>query len=106
MRVLLDENLPHDLAGLLTTHSVDTVAGRNWKGILNGTLLTLVGQDYDAFLTMDRRLPNQQEIARLPFAVVLLLAPSNRLVHLRPLLAEVLQVLPAVKPGALYTVGA
>lgn len=106
MRVLLDENLPHDLSGLLVGHHVDTVVGRGWGGVENGQLLKRASGEYDAFLTMDRKLPDQQRIAELPFGVVLLLAPSNRLHHVRPLVPELLRMLPSMKPGALYTVAA
>ena len=39
MRVLLDENLPHDLAGALVGFEVVTVQGMEWAGIKNGELL-------------------------------------------------------------------
>jgi hypothetical protein len=84
MRVLLDENLPHDLAALLSGHEADTVAGRGWSGVENGELLRVASGSYDAFVTMDRLLPEQQRVERLPFAVIVLLAPTNRMSHLRP----------------------
>ena len=104
MRVLLDENLPHDLAALLSGHQADTVAGRGWAGVQNGELLKLASGKYDAFLTMDRRLPDQQRIERLPFAVLLLVAPTNRMVHLRALLPAILQALETALPGTLTAV--
>ncbi len=106
MRVLLDENLPHDLAGLLSGHQADTVAGCGWAGVQNGELLNLASGKYDAFLTMDRRLPDQQRIERLPFAVLLLVAPTNRLAHLQPLLPAILEKLEAALPGTLTVVEA
>ena len=105
MRVLLDENLPHDLTGWLVGHQVDTVAGRGWKGNANGKLLLLASDDYNAFLTMDRRLPEQQRIAHLPFGIVLLAAPTNRPEPLQLLVSEILRVLPAVQAGSLVIVG-
>lgn len=92
--------------GLLVGHAVETVAWRGWAGVRNGELLKRASGAFDAFLTMDRRLPDQQHIAQLPFGVILLLAPSNRLVHLRPLVPEVLRVLPTVVAGSLHMVGA
>jgi len=35
MRVLLDEQLPIDLASQLRGHAVETVADRGWAGIKN-----------------------------------------------------------------------
>jgi len=60
----------------------------------------------EAFLTMDRRLPAQQRIADLPFAVILIQAPTNRLSHLEPLVPRILETLEAAEPGSLHIVGA
>ncbi len=92
--------------GLLVGHAVETVAGRGWAGVRNGELLKRASGEFDVFLTMDRRLPEQQRIAQLPFGMILLLAPSNRLVQLRSLVPEVLRIMPSVKPGSLHTAGA
>lgn len=106
MRLLLDENRPHDLAALLVGHQVDTVAGRGWSGIQNGELLAKAAAEFDAFLTMDRRLPEQQDVAQLSFGVLLLQATSNRMGDLRPLVPAILAALGTVRPGTLVTVGA
>lgn len=106
MRVLLDENLPLDLAALLVGHQVDTVAGRGWAGIQNGELLALAGGEFEAFLTMDRRLPEQQAIPRLPLGVLLIQAPSNRMRDLRPLVPAILSTLSRLGRGTLLSVGA
>jgi predicted nuclease of predicted toxin-antitoxin system len=53
VRVLLDEQLPVDLAEVLTGHTVDTVVGRGWAGIKNGDLLQRMRGEYDALVTMD-----------------------------------------------------
>ena len=106
VRVLLDENLPHDLAALLVGHQVETVAGRGWAGIQNGELLALAAAEFDAFLTMDRRLPEQQSIAQLPFGVILIQASSNRMRDLRPVVPAILRALPTLGPGTLLSVGA
>ena len=106
MRVLLDENLPHGLAGLLSGHEVRTVADLGWAGILNGELLQRAADRFDALRTMDRRLPMQQDVTRLAFAIVLIQAPSNRMVHLRPLVPAILRALSELKAGTVATVGA
>jgi hypothetical protein len=51
VRVLLDEQLPLDLAAALHGHSVDTVAGRGWTGITNRELLRRMEGEYDALVT-------------------------------------------------------
>lgn len=71
MRVLLDENLPHDLISALAGHYVSTVQGMGWAGVENGALLSRAGGQTDAFVTMDRKLEREQDLAVLPFGVVL-----------------------------------
>ena len=106
MRILLDENIPVDLATQLVGHQVDTVAGVGWAGIANGKLLDRASERYEAFVTMDRNIEYQQNISKLPIRVVVLRAPSNRLVHLRPLVPTILHALAALAPGQLTHVGA
>lgn len=106
MRVLLDEQLPLDLAATRQGHSIDTVVGRGWAGITNGELLRRMHGEYDALITMDRGIELQQDLATLPFGVLLVRAPSNRMVHLQPLVPPILDALPAVKPGQLHRISA
>lgn len=73
MKVLLDENLPAPMAGLLPKHEVRTAAEMGWSGIKNGKLLTLVeAAGFDVFLTGDKSLEHQNIIERLPFGVAIL----------------------------------
>jgi predicted nuclease of predicted toxin-antitoxin system len=53
MRILLDEDLPRRLGGLLIGHTVATVQVSGWSGIKNGQLLALAETQFDVFLTMD-----------------------------------------------------
>jgi hypothetical protein len=92
MRVLLDEQLHVDLATELRGHTVDTVAGRGWAGIKNRELLRRMRGYYDVLVTMDRNIEFQQRIAVLPFGIVLVRAPSNRIQDLRPLAPSILAV--------------
>ena len=50
MRVLLDENLPHDLIAALSGHEVSTVQGMGWAGVDNGELLSRASGNTDAFI--------------------------------------------------------
>ena len=105
MRILLDENLPVDLASDLAGHQVDTIVGLGWAGVANGELLRRAAGKYDAFLTMDRNLEHQQNLSVLPFGVLVLRAPSNRLIHLRPLIPGVLDNLTSLGPGQVRLIG-
>ena len=106
MRLLLDENLPHDLAELLTGHTATTVSGKGWSGIENGELLRRASEEFDVLLTMDRRLPAQQHVAGLKLGVLLIQAPSNRMGDLKPLIGQILAALPSVRSGTVVSVGA
>ena len=55
---------------------------------------------------MDRNIEHEQKISRLPFGILVLRAPSNPLVHLRPLAPAILDALAALAPGQLRHVGA
>ena len=79
MRVLLDEQVPVDLASALQGHSVDTVVGRGWTGITNGELLRRMAGEYDALVTMDRGIEFQQNLTAMAVGVLLVRAPSNRM---------------------------
>ena len=95
MRLLLDESLPRPLAELLTGHDVRTVTQMGWTSLSNGALLLQAAPMFDALLT-----------AALPIAVVVLVANSNRLESLEPLVPDILQALETVQPKVLVRVGA
>jgi hypothetical protein len=106
VRVLLDENLPHALGSLLVGHDVLTVHGCGWAGLKNGVLLREAQGRIDAFLTMDANLEYQQHLIGMPFGVVVLHAPSNRLPDLIPLVALVLERLVDLPAGEVRHIGA
>ncbi len=106
MRVLLDENLPHDLIAALPGHDVSTVQGMGWAGVENGELLRRAAGRTDAFITMDRRLEQQEDIGALNFGVVLVVARSNRVQDLLPLVPELLVTLSRIQAGRFEQVGA
>jgi predicted nuclease of predicted toxin-antitoxin system len=104
MRILLDECLPKDLARELPGHAVKTVPQAGWASVSNGRLLRLIAASgrFDLFVTMDKRLPDQNKIKGLPFAIVVLRAKSNRLVHVAPFAPEILERAHEFQPGHVY----
>ena len=106
MRILLDEDLPRRLGALLRGHEVLTVPQVGWAGVKNGKLLALAATRFEAFLTMDRGLEFQQNLATLPIAVLVVEAPSNRIEHLVPLLPNLLRELDRLSPRTLRRVAA
>lgn len=105
-RVLLDECLPRDLKRSLEGHDVQTVPEMGWAGKDNGELLTLAADAFDIFVTVDRNLAFQQNVADLELGVIVLMARGNRLVDLLPLVPTLRDALETTTRGQLVRLGA
>jgi hypothetical protein len=105
VRLLLDESLPRPLADLLTGHDARTVTQMGWTSLSNGALLRQAAATFDTLLTADQNIEFQQNLKTLPLAVVVLVANSNRLESLAPLVPEILQALETLQPKVLIRVG-
>jgi hypothetical protein len=90
---------------LVSGHEVRTVAAVGWSGKENGQLLRLAADHFDVLLTADRNLEHQQNLTTLPISVVVLVAPTNRLESLEPLLPELLDLLKALPSRRLIHIG-
>lgn len=102
MRVLLDEQLPRQLARELLGHQVHTVQQQGWAGLWNGELLRqAAGTGFEAFLTADQNIEFQQNLTGSPLRVIVLAAPSNALEDLLPLVPAVLAAIRETTPGEL-----
>jgi hypothetical protein len=100
VRVLLDECVPRRLKRELVGHDAWTAPEMGWATKRNSELLRLaVGADFDVFLTVDRKLEHQQDLSTFDIAVLVLLAKSNTVAHLRPLMPQVLELLPTAPRG-------
>ncbi len=106
MKLLLDESLPRDLRLHLEGHEVSTVPERGWASKTNGELLRLASGEFHAFLTADQNLEHQQNPATYEIAILVLVARSNRIQDLAPLIPRVLQLLPSLRAGQLIRVEA
>jgi hypothetical protein len=97
----VDWRLSRDITG----HDVKTARQMGWATITNGELLSLAAEQFDVFVTVDRNLSFQQNLASFKVAVVVLRAPTNRLADLRPLISGLLAAIPAAKPGIATYIG-
>ena len=104
MKILLDECVPARLRRSLAQHEVTTVPRKGWSGIKNGDLLALTEKEFDVFITVDRKLSEQQHLPDFQIAVILLRARSNRLEDIRPLASAVLEQLSRAPAGALTVI--
>jgi hypothetical protein len=100
MRILLDECVPRPLGRELTAHDVRTVQEMGWAGKKNGELLALMaGAGLEVLLTVDQNLRHQQNLSVSGVAVVVMVAPSNRLADLVPLIPAVEAALHGIQVG-------
>jgi hypothetical protein len=77
-----------------------------WSGIKNGALLQRVQADtFEVFISVDRHIKNQQNLQGLRFAILVLVADSNRTDHLLPLIPALNTALASVKPGDYVEIG-
>jgi len=68
--------------------------------------MALAAAEFDAFITVDQNLPYQLNVATLPIAVVVLVAHSNELHVLLPLVLRLEEVLATLQPRTLVQIGA
>jgi hypothetical protein len=78
MKILLDECVDWRLSRDLQEHEVKTARQMGWATVRNGELLALASEAFDVFVTVDRKLPSQQNLNVLAIAVVVLRARTNR----------------------------
>lgn len=71
-----------------------------WAGKKNGELLALMaGSGFEVLLTVDQSLHHQQNLAASGVAVVVMVAPSNHLADLVPLVPAVEVALGGIQAG-------
>jgi predicted nuclease of predicted toxin-antitoxin system len=87
VRVLLDECVPKALRRAVSSsgHACLTVQEAGWAGKKNGDLLDAAELAFDVLITIDTNLRFQQNLAGRKIALIVLVAPSNRLADLSPL---------------------
>ena len=82
MKVFLDECVGSwRLSRAIAGYEVRTARQMGWLAIENGELLALASQAFDAFVTVDRDLAFQQNLATWPIAIVVLRAKTRRLAY-------------------------
>ena len=102
MKIILDENLPRPLKQAFSSgHAVTTVQAQGWAGTRNGALLAQLEGAFDVFITADKNLRYQQNLAGRRLAIVEL--PTNRLPLLRPMFARIAVAAEGARPGDYLT---
>jgi len=102
--VLLDECVPRRLRRELPGHDVHTIIEMGWSGIKNGPLLRRAAQEFDVFLTVDQGVEYQQNPLGLDLAIVVMVAATNDIDDLRPLMPRVRETLSSASPGTIVKI--
>ena len=97
MNILLDECAPHAVKKRLPHLAIRTVQEMGWSGVKNGKLLTLADQQFDVFITSDKNLRYQQNLATVKLAFLLL--PTNSVPVVIALLPQIEAALNTIQSG-------
>ena len=106
MKVLLDECVDRRLAREIVGHDVRTARQMSWTTTKDRELLALAAGRFDVFVTVDRNLSFQQNLASLPISVFVLHAKTNRLSDLKPLVPSLLAAIKAAPQGGAQIIDA
>ena len=103
MRVLFDQATPIPIRPFLTGHTVRTAAQEHWDTLQNGDLLAVAEQSgFEVFLTTDKNMRYQQNMAGRIIAVVVI--GVQQWPALQPHVALVVAAVNAARPGSLTEV--
>jgi len=95
MKILLDENIDIRFKTYLTAKGFEvfTVKEMKWNGLSNGTLLQLIKENkFDCWIVVDKNIPHQQNITKIPCQIIVLDVHRNTLKHLIAFVADVVDL--------------
>jgi predicted nuclease of predicted toxin-antitoxin system len=105
MKILLDECIPRKLKYSLPDHECRTVPEAGLAGKKNGSLLDLAeSAGCEIFVTMDKGLAYEQNLAGRNIAILILRAKSNRLADLLPLVPDLLRAVKLAREGEIIRI--
>ena len=101
MRVLFDNGTPRGIAKALLGHTIQEARSQGWDTLRNGELLDAAeAAGFEVFLTTDRNIRYQQNLADRKIAIVVLSKGRWRLIRAR--LPQIAATVSASTPGS-YT---
>ena len=105
MKVFIDECIDWRITRSFGEIEVRTARQMGWSELKNGMLLREAAKQFDVFVTVDRSIEFQNNLSKIPIAVVVLIASSNLLGTLVPLIPNVIAKLPGLVAGTVTHVG-
>jgi hypothetical protein len=80
-------------------HAVKTVSETGWRSSKDGSLLAYAQEQFDVFVTIDRKLERQHNLGKLKLGFVIARVPNNEIASYRPIFAQLQRAAEGVKPG-------
>jgi hypothetical protein len=105
VRILLDECVHVGVKAAFSGHVVKSVTETSWRSSKDGPLLKFAQYEFDVFVTIDRNLKHQQNLARLELGFVVVRVPSNELAYYLPLFEQLRTAAETIQKGAVIYVG-
>ena len=97
MKILFDHGTPAPLRRQLAGHEISTAYEMGWATLSNGDLLAAVEKTFDVFITTDRNLRYQQNLAGRRLAILVL--PTTSWPEIQRHLNKVSDAVNALKPS-------
>ena len=106
MRLILDECIPKKFKASFVGHECSTIPEEGLAGKQNGELLSFVEQaGFQLFVTLDKGIRYQQNLAGRNIAILIIRTRSNRLIDLLPHADACLAALSAARAGEVVVIG-
>lgn len=101
MKILLDECIPKAIKHSLSVdgHECSTVPEAGFAGKTNGELLLLAEHKYEVFVTLDKGVQFQQNMAGRKFGIILIRVKSSRVSDILPHIPACLVAIRSIRPG-------
>jgi predicted nuclease of predicted toxin-antitoxin system len=100
MRLLIDECIDQRLRLSFPGYDCQTAGFAGMAGLKNGRLLDAAeAAGFEVLITVDRNIPDQQNLSGRKISILILCAPTNRLRDLQPLMPSAIAALPSIRPG-------
>lgn len=94
MKVLLDESVPRQLKLALAMFETLTLKDKGWLGTKNGKLLAKTNDDnFNVFITVDKNLQFQQNIAKLNFGILVINTRYVKWEFIEPLVPRIIKII-------------
>ena len=103
-RVVVDNCVPRTLLPHLAIPGATTVGDLGWADVDDGPLLELLAGVCDVFVTLDGNLQFPKRLGTRPFATVVMVARTNRVSDLLPLVPGVRDAVARAAPGEVILV--